>query len=132
MFSPVRFVAALQDEASAFVDAGGRRFRASISGGPGHVHAVAWRAGDPPAVTCMGVSRLGTDETSPRAVARRLLLERVAPALGVAPEALAIHREARIPALWVDGRRSGADLSLSHHGRFVAFACRLPRHHGAP
>jgi len=132
VFSPVRFVVSLQDAASAIVRAGSRRFRASISCGPGHVHAVAWRVGDPPAVTRMGVSRLPSGETSPRAAARRLALERLAPALGVAPEALAIHREARIPALWVQGRRSDADLSLSHHGRFVAFACRLPPDLGAP
>ena len=132
IFSPVRFVATLEDEASAFVCAGDRRFQASISCGSGYVHAVAWQACDPPAVTRIAVARLATGETSPRAAARRLVLERLAPVLGVAPSALAIHREARIPALWVHGRRSGADLSLSHHGRFVAFACRLPPRDGGP
>jgi phosphopantetheinyl transferase (holo-ACP synthase) len=132
VFSPVRFVVSLQDAASAIVCAGNRRFRASVSCGPGYVHAVAWQANDPPAATRSAVARLATGATSPRTVARRLVREQLAPALGVAPSDLAIHREARIPALWVHGRRSGADLSLSHHGRFVAFACRLPSHHGVP
>jgi phosphopantetheinyl transferase (holo-ACP synthase) len=131
VFSPVRFVATLQDEASAFVCAGDRRFQASISCGPGYVHAVAWQASDLPAVTRVAVARLPNGETSPSAAARRLVLEQLAPLLGVAPSALAIQREARIPSLWVHGRRSGADLSLSHHGRFVAFACRL-QHVGGP
>ena len=132
VFSPARFVVSRQDAASAIVCACGRRFRASISCGPGYVHAVAWQAGDPPAVTRIAVARLATGETSPRTAARRLVLEQLAPALGVTPAALAIHREARIPALWLHGRPSGADLSLSHHGRFVAFACRLPPHDGGP
>jgi len=132
VFSPARFVVSRQDAASAIVCACGRRFRASISCGPGYVHAVAWQAGDPPAVTCVAVARLTTRETSPRSAVRRLVREQLAPALGVAPAALAIHREARIPAVWVHGRPSGADLSLSHHGRFVAFACRLPPHEGGP
>jgi len=132
VFSPVRFVAMLADESSGLVYAGDRRFRASISCGPGYVHAVAWQARDPPAVTYIAVARLATGETSARAAARRLVLDQLAPVLGVAASALAIHREARIPALWVHGRPSGADLSLSHHGRFVAFACRLRPHGGGP
>src|SRR5262249_58324366 len=114
VFSPVRFVATLQDEASAIVCAGDRRFRASVSCGPGYVHAVAWQASDPPAVTRIAVAKLAAGETSARTVARRLVFERLAPVLGVAPSALAIHREARIPSLWVHGRRSRARPSLSH------------------
>ena len=132
VFSPARFVVSRQDAASAIVCACGRRFRASISCGPGYVHAVAWQAGDPPAVTCVAVARLASRETSPHSAVRQLVLEQLAPALGVAPAALTIHREARIPAVRVHGRPSGADLSLSHHGRFVAFACRLPPHEGGP
>jgi phosphopantetheinyl transferase (holo-ACP synthase) len=132
VFSPLRFVVSLRDAASAIVCVGGRRFRASISSRPGYVHAVAWQDGDPPAVTRIAVARLAAREVSPRTAVRWLVLEQLASALGVAPDALAIHREARIPAVWVHGRRSGADLSLSHHGRFVAFACRLPPHHGGP
>jgi hypothetical protein len=37
--------------------------------------------------------------------------------------AVHIGRSGRIPTVEVDGR--GLDLSLSHHGRFVAFACDL-------
>src|SRR5215475_12911866 len=43
VFSPARFVVSHQEAASAIVCACGRRFRASISCGPGYVHAVAWQ-----------------------------------------------------------------------------------------
>jgi hypothetical protein len=46
----------------------------------------------------------------------------IAAALGVAPGELSIVREARIPRLWRHGEPVPIDLSLSHHGRFVAFA----------
>jgi phosphopantetheinyl transferase (holo-ACP synthase) len=54
-----------------------------------------------------------------RDLAARTLAER----LGVPVGAVHIGRSGRIPTVEVDGR--GLDLSLSHHGRFVAFACDL-------
>jgi hypothetical protein len=39
---------------------------------------------------------------------------------------LSIVKPERIPALLLDGAPVGADLSLSHHGCVVAFACRVP------
>ena len=39
---------------------------------------------------------------------------------------------ARIPRLVLRGRPADADLSLSHHGRLVAFACELDLRRGAP
>src|SRR5437667_332795 len=82
-------------------------------------------AGDPRAAVHSAVARLPARATGSEAV-RRLAIARLSRLLAVAPEELAIRREGRIPALWLRGCRSPADLSLSHHGRFVAFACRLP------
>jgi phosphopantetheinyl transferase (holo-ACP synthase) len=57
--------------------------------------------------------------------ARRLASATIASALGLAPERLRIG--GRPPALLRDGRATGVCLSLSHHGRFVAFAASLGR-----
>jgi len=131
VFSPVRFVVRVEDDASAIVRVGARRFRAAVSAGDGYVHAVARQAGDAPAFTETAVARLAPGEESPHAAVRRLVRERLAPVFGVAPADLAVHREGRIPVLWLHGERSDADLSLSHHGRFVSFACRLSPERGA-
>jgi hypothetical protein len=36
-----------------------------------------------------------------------------------------VVQDGRVPMLERDGVRVAADLSLSHHGRWVAFACEL-------
>ena len=53
---------------------------------------------------------------------RRLALREIARALGVEAGRLAIGRQGRIPTVEFDGRTAEFGLSLSHHGRFVAFA----------
>jgi len=63
------------------------------------------------------------------AAVRRLAIDRVAARLGVAPARLAIGKRDRIPELRLDGAPCDADLSLSHHGGVVAFACRLHAGH---
>ena len=59
------------------------------------------------------------------AAARTLAIDTIAPVLGVPPEDLEIVRSGRIPLLLRRGGRACGDLSLSHHGRFVAFACEI-------
>ncbi len=59
---------------------------------------------------------------------RRLALREIARALGVEAGRLAIGRQGRIPTVELDGRTAEFALSLSHHGRFVAFAFS-PRSH---
>lgn len=55
--------------------------------------------------------------------ARDLAASTLAERLGVPLRAIRIGRNGRIPTVEVHGR--DLDLSLSHHGRFVAFACDL-------
>ncbi|MAJ58690.1 MAG: hypothetical protein CBC48_01255 [bacterium TMED88] len=57
---------------------------------------------------------------------RRLACERIGKRMGVEPSTLSITQRERIPELRQQGSLFGADLSLSHHGRVIAFACRLP------
>ena len=57
--------------------------------------------------------------------ARELAVRSVAPALGLPPGSLRIERDGRLPRLVRGSRAISAALSLSHHGRFVSFACLL-------
>ena len=59
----------------------------------------------------------------PSASVRRLAATAIASTLGLDPSAVRIDR--RPPVALHRGRPLVTDLSLSHHGRFVAFACAL-------
>ncbi|MDP6980632.1 MAG: 4'-phosphopantetheinyl transferase superfamily protein [Myxococcota bacterium] len=56
---------------------------------------------------------------------RRLAREAVAKHLDVGVDRVEITRDERIPKLCFDGERLDASLSLSHHGRWVAYACDM-------
>jgi len=144
VFAPSRFVVSLDRDGRATVHVDARRFDVDVVAGGDHVHAVARSAGMVPDEGCVAVAAIGSDvqldrATSsrdsvpagawlPGAAARCLAIVTLARLAGVAPQDLAIHRDGRIPMLYFHGRRSQADLSLSHHGRFVAFACAVPSH----
>ena len=125
VFAPSRFVVRLEGDARVSVAVGERRFQVDLVAGADHVHAVARAEGDSPDGTCTAVAKLPEGATGSDA-ARWLAIATLSHVLGVAPEGLAIRRAGRIPTLWLRGCASSADLSLSHHGRFVAFACTLP------
>jgi hypothetical protein len=65
------------------------------------------------------------DAECPSVAVRRLAIAALAPRLDVEPGELTIVRAGRVPRLWLRGRLAPVDLSLSHHGRFVAFAGML-------
>jgi 4'-phosphopantetheinyl transferase EntD len=125
VFSPPRFVVRLGRAGRADVEHGARRFAIDLAASATHVHAVARGASGPMMVVCRGVAarQAGMDESL---AVRRLAIEKLGRLLGVGPGALAIRRAQRIPVLWIDGRPSEIELSLSHHGRFVSFACAVP------
>ncbi len=110
-----------------------------------HVHVLAW-SGEPPSDLRASVAWL-PQEMAPRerfsdrelpalyseasAWVRLLARDHVAHLVGVDSGALEIIcAEGRIarspPQLWVQGRRSELDISLSHHGRFLAWAVADP------
>ncbi len=125
VFSPSAFIVEPQAGGRMTVHMGRHRFRVEIRGDGDHVHAVAHPGGSVEGRLCAAVAHVDAG-ASPSAAARRLAVARLAPALGVAPERLAIHRHGRVPTLWIDGAPGAVDLSLSHHGRFVSFAYALP------
>ena len=129
VFSPSRFVVTLDDV-----------HQGRVSWATGTVSVVLHEDGE-------SVHAIATDDAASesrilhaRAVAsnpreasqavRRLAIQSVAERLSTDPQLLHVIRRDRIPHL-VIGKAVSAprslDLSLSHHGRFVAFACDLER-----
>jgi phosphopantetheinyl transferase (holo-ACP synthase) len=154
VFSPRRFVVAWPGGATARVDWGDRRFDVTVDARPDWIHAIARPHPAPrashEAIASRDDARRGACVTiaSPRSArlswgveaaasgagaapelasrrVRELAVEAVACVLGVAACRLAVVRVGRLPILVERGRSVAAALSLSHHGRFVAFACLL-------
>jgi len=123
VWAPARFEVALASHGRGSVRHGAREFALRVEESAELVHALA-RAGTPPGDECSGVAPLVGEDAS--AEARELACSALAGRLGVARGRLSIASRARIPVLCADGAWAHADLSLSHHGRFVAFACELP------
>lgn len=94
------------------------------------VHVVARPAGADWGAVAMAVESLAGRTQDPGLAVRRLALRRVADELGVESGRLSIGRRDRIPTVELDGRTTQLALSLSHHGRFVAFAM-VPRGGGS-
>jgi phosphopantetheinyl transferase (holo-ACP synthase) len=103
---------------------GGRRFRLRLEEAGGALHALAL-AGDVSAGRlAAGAARLAPGE-EPGAAARALALRAAARLLDADPAELAVGRDGRLPRLLLRGEPAAASLSLSHHGRFAAFALAL-------
>jgi hypothetical protein len=86
------------------------------------VHALARGGASAGELRC-GVAAARSADLSGEA--RAFACRSLAPRLGLSEGSLAIVKRERIPVLCAGGALAGADLSLSHHGRFVAFACEL-------
>ena len=125
VFSPSRFVVCLTAGTGATVAAAGRTFDVELRADDEHVHAIARGRDDARATVYSAVACLAAvGGTTPSAAVRRITVTTLARLLDIPERELALTREGRVPRLWVRGRPSAAELSLSHHGRFVAFACR--------
>ena len=130
VFAPARFVVVLSDAETATVTHGDSRYRVAFTENDGALHAVATQADDKAEVLAgwrrleVGEIASGDPEAPSRAV-RELLCERLAARLGVSADALEVRRRGRIPYLWLNGKPAPVDLSLSHHGGWLAFACEL-------
>ena len=152
VFSPVKLVAHFEPRASRDGSDGRasslgrrarpreRRGRLTLTAGPREaamtvelrsfetgefVHVVALPAGSDWGAVAMAVDALGEGAEDPGLAVRRLALRAIARELGVDSARLSIGRRGRIPTVELDGRTTKLALSLSHHGRFVAFAFRL-------
>lgn len=147
VFAPARLVARFELARSSSDGAPPlreRRGRMILAGGPAkevnpvelrsfetsaYVHVVALPAGSDWATVAMAVAPLAESREDPGLAVRRLALRRIADELGVESGRLSIGRRDRIPTVELDGKTTRLALSLSHHGRFVAFAM-APRGQG--
>jgi hypothetical protein len=93
------------------------------------VHMVATDRANPGASLLQGVAR-SSDADASRA-ARALAIEGLSARLARAPGELRVERVNRMPVLRLRGCSIPAVLSLSHHGRFVAWAYLAKRAEGA-
>lgn len=126
-FSPRRFEVTMLGPDRAAVRHDGVRFAVAITRNADFVHAVARGRSTSPEAVLTGVAAIdGFDGEDPSRAARALATEAVASRLGLTPSDLRIERAPRRPpVLLLDGAPAVRSLSLSHHGRFVAFACGL-------
>lgn len=132
VWSPLRFVVSLDGAAGGSVEHGGRRIPVRVEADAERVHAVAIdRAERLPTVRAR-VAELPAQGADPSAEVRRLAREELAAVLGAEAGALEIGRRDRIPVLRLAGRDAPFDLSLSHHGRFVAYAAEPLCERSAP
>jgi len=107
-------------------DTGRVPFRVQVTDA-GALHVVAFDPEAPSDGAVCGVAVAGADP--PGVAARRMLIEALAPWMGTHAAALDVVQDGRVPYVRLRGVRLPIAVSLSHHGRFAAFACALRTRH---
>jgi len=133
VFSPSRFVVELDGALRGRVRHGKDVYPVRVTRRGDYVHAVATGPRGDPERVLAGVRRVAGDADgggdgalSSRAV-RAFAVAEIAPRIKTPADSMRIERRGRIPRLVHRDGRHAADVSLSHHGRFIAYACALPR-----
>jgi hypothetical protein len=124
VWSPRRFEVTLDPDLGGRVRWPGGECRVRIEHADGRVHAVAARSAVDLDAARTEVARLDevSPDATPSAAVRSLAIQHLAAQIGDETGTLDVRRRARIPALFAGEREIDWPLSLSHHGRFVAFA----------
>ena len=122
VWSPLRFVVCFERGLEGAVEYGGRRIPVQVERDEQRIHALATDRVESFARLRSCVATFEGPAADASAAVRLLAREQLAPLLGARVEQLEIARRGRIPVLRSAGRDAPFDLSLSHHGRFVAFA----------
>jgi hypothetical protein len=135
VFSPVKFAAEFDGgfdggrdgELCGSVQHGSKRYPVRVDRHGDCIHAVAVAPGGRPTATLAGVGPYPDDAgaDSPSRAVRRLAIRDLAPRLASDTSDLVVRSSNRIPRLQHRDGHDVATLSLSHHGRFVAYACQL-------
>lgn len=125
VFSPVRFVVDLGTDGRGRVRHEDCSCAVRVEAGEEFVHAVA---AETTAALEQSIARVAPVENAGAESheVRRLALSDLAPRLGTLPGALRFERRGRIPWLRVGLAPDALPISLSHHGRFVAWAVLAP------
>ena len=132
VWSPLRFVVCFERGLEGTVEHAGRRIPVQVERDAERVHALATDRAESFARLRSCVATFEGPAAGVSAAVRALACKELAPLLGVEANQLEIARRGRIPVLRLAGSDAPFDLSLSHHGRFVAFAAepsceRIPR-----
>ncbi len=131
VWSPVKFKVELDANLRGQVLHEGRKFSVLVEEDGAHVHAIASDSEPSPEAQRWRVGHLAVGDEEGLA-ARALAIAGLAPELGLAPESLSVGRRGRIPVLCANDHPIDVDLSLSHHGSFVAWAADLRGAEGEP
>ena len=91
---------------------------------PDRIHVVAAPAGSDWDAIDSHVCALESVDRGPSEAVRSMAIDRLSRNLGIARDRLSIGRRGRIPTVDLDGSRTSLCLSLSHHGRWIAYAMR--------
>jgi hypothetical protein len=135
VFSPRQFEVTLESAEQAArahrgrVDHPNGAFEIRLQSEERFVHAVACPLGSDPRELLMRVERCDwagecAGPEGPSRAVRRLACQAVGQPLGLPPDALEVRKRGRIPELHLAGTTLAGDLSISHHGAFIAFAYR--------
>jgi phosphopantetheinyl transferase len=122
VWAPSRFAVTLDSPASGSVRHGESLYAFHVEQREAYVHVLARRAPSLGEVRS-GVAVAASGDLS--AAARSHACLALGAQLAIDPARLSVTKRERVPVLCADGAPARADLSLSHHGRFVAFACEL-------
>lgn len=140
IFSPISFTVEILDRAvdspikseiRARVTTAAAEFDCRLRAGFDFVHAICVLA-DSDTPICAEVRPLSDFDLlqheleNPSVAVRRMVSHRLAIGLGAEEDAFEILKEDGIPFVHFEQRRLEMPLSLSHHGRFAAFACSPP------
>ena len=130
IFSPSRFEVELDRCSRGTVRYRGRPVAVRVLEREGGLHALATPEAAPEELLCalLRLPPASSGKLLPGELSRAARLfacERIAARLGVAAEDLQVRKRERIPELWLGDEPLPVDLSLSHHGGLVAFACVL-------
>jgi hypothetical protein len=123
VFAPSRFEVALDAQLRGHVAWPGGAARVAVLEAKACLHALAWDGATDEARILHGFARTtGPDPAAASAAARELAERETERRLGLGAGTLRVHKRGRVPRLLhTDG--GAFDLSLSHHGAVVAFAC---------
>lgn len=134
VFSPVRFVVRLDQTLRGSVECPNGSLDVSVTEEAMSIHAIAASAAMTEQNILSGTEFLASEAAEnaeqPGQAARELALRSLERRLDLPAGTFSIEKHDRIPVLFRQGVRSEFDLSLSHHGRLVAFACEMGRREG--
>jgi len=133
-FSPNRFAVHFEGERALRVHCAGRRLRVALWEEGDALHAIATDGSDPEQGVLRALTALPAAAEPARASAavRTLARDAAAAHLRCAPGELAFVSEGRAPRLHRRGLPVDLDLSLAHHGRFLAAALETGAWRQAP